>query len=55
VFEAGECGQSGFGVFVHPAVMDEPDRDGIEVVQFLAPAARGDNEAGLFEQLQVLS
>src|SRR5207247_7690007 len=44
----------GRGVLAHPAVVDEPDRDGVQEVQLLAPALLRDPEAGLLEHPQVL-
>ena len=34
--------------------MDEPDRDGVQEVELLAPAPRGHDEPGLLEHPQVL-
>ena len=34
--------------------MDEPDRDGVQEMQLLAPAPPGHDQTRLFEQLQVL-
>ena len=50
---AERCGP-GLGVLAHPAVVDEPDRDGVQEVQLLAAASPGHDQAGLLEQLQVL-
>jgi hypothetical protein len=40
-------------LLTHP-VVDEPDRDGVQEMQLLAPAPPGYDEAGLLEHAQVL-
>ena len=45
---------AGFGVFVDPAVVQEPDGDDVEKVQLLAAATTSDDQMGLFEELEVL-
>ena len=42
------------GVLAHPPVVDEPDRDGVQEVQLLPAPSPGDDEARLFQLLQVL-
>ena len=44
----------GLGVLRDPAVVDEADGDGVEVVQLLAAVLARDHEAGLFEHAEVL-
>ena len=39
---------------MYPAVVNQPDRDGVEEVQLLAPRPARDDEAGAFEDAQVL-
>ncbi len=41
-------------VLAHPPVVDEPDRDGVQVVELLATLLPGHDQARLLEQLQVL-
>src|SRR3954451_2420653 len=41
-------------VLVDPPVVDQPDRDGIEVVELLAARFPADDEAGALEDPQVL-
>src|SRR4051794_26994223 len=53
-FDAGERRRPRFGVLAQPAVVDEPDRDGVEEVQLLAAAPASDYEVRLLEHLQVL-
>jgi hypothetical protein len=40
-------------VLADPAVGDQLDGDGVEIVQLLAPRPAGDDEAGVFENTQV--
>jgi len=42
------------GVFADPPVVDQPDRDRVEEVQFLPPGAAGDDEVRLLQQAQML-
>src|SRR6478672_9967995 len=54
MLEVDERRDSALGVLVDPAVVDQPDRHRVEVVELLpAPAAR-DDEARLLEHLEVL-
>ena len=41
-------------VLAHPAVVDEPDRDGVQVVELLAATPLGGHQARFLELLQVL-
>jgi hypothetical protein len=41
LFQIAQGGGPGRGVFAHPAVVDEPDRDGVEEMQLLPPAPPG--------------
>ncbi len=43
-----------FPVFVDPAIVDQPDRHRIEKMQFLPARPARDNEAGIFQNLQML-
>ena len=52
--EADQAGRPRLGELAHPAVVDEPDRDWVEVVQLLASTAPAHDEARLLEQAQML-
>ena len=54
MFEVAQGRGPRLRVFAHPSVVDEPDRDGIQEVQLLAPASLRHDEAGLLEDPQVL-
>src|SRR5215212_605712 len=44
----------GLGVLAHPSVVDEPDRDRVQEMEFLAPSSPGYHQARLLELPQVL-
>jgi hypothetical protein len=52
--EIGECRDLSFGVLVDPAVVDQPDRDGVEKVELFSAGPSSDDEVGLFEHTQML-
>ena len=54
MFEVAQGRNPRLGILAHPPVVDEPDRDGVQEVQLLAPAPLGHDEAGLLEHSQVL-
>src|SRR5258708_1779280 len=54
VFDAAELGDPRLGVLAHPAVVDEPDWDGIQEMQLLAAAAPGHDQASLLQLPEVL-
>src|SRR5215217_8621931 len=53
LFQSGQTGGPRLGVFAHPPVMDEADRNRVEIVQLFPPPPSADNEAGLLESTQV--
>ena len=53
-FQAGKAGGPGLGVLADPAVVQEPDRNRVQVVDLLPAAATAHHQAGLLEQSQVL-
>jgi hypothetical protein len=53
-FEGAHRARVGLGVLRGPALEDQPDGNGIEVVVLLAPDAAGDDEVGALEDAQVL-
>ena len=54
MLEVAERGDPGRGELVHPAIVDESDRDGVQEMQLLAPLPPGHDQARLFQQLQML-
>ena len=52
--ELGERCRPRLGVLAHPAVVDEPDRDRVQVVQLLPAAFARDHETGPLQHLEVL-
>src|SRR5277367_3253771 len=52
--ERGQGRSGAFRVFVDPSVVNEADGDRIDEVQLLSPFLARDDEAGLFEDAQVL-
>ena len=52
--EVDEAGGPAFGELGHPAVVDQPDGNRVEVVQLLAAPSLGDDQPCLFQQTQVL-
>src|SRR4029077_20979340 len=53
-FQARESGDPGLRVFADPALVDEPDRDGVQEVELLPAAPARDHEIGLLQQPEVL-
>jgi len=49
LFQPGQTGGPRLGVFAHPPVMDEADRNGVEVVQLLPTLSSADDKPGLLE------
>src|SRR5580700_6130421 len=54
VLEAGQAGRPRLGVLADPPVVDQADRDRVEVVQFLATPSPAHDEPGVLQDLQVL-
>jgi len=54
VFEVDERGHPTLGVLVDPAVVQETDRNGVEVVQLLPADLVADDQVGFFENLEML-
>src|SRR6476620_737584 len=54
MFELAERCRPGLCVLAHPAVVDEPDGDGIQKMQLLPPSLFRDDEPRLLEHAQVL-
>jgi hypothetical protein len=52
--EIGERRHLALGELVDPAVVDEPDRHRVEVMQLLPAGTPGHDEASLFQHAQVL-
>ena len=49
LLQPGQTGSPWLGVFAHPPVIDEADRNGVEVVQLLSALSSADNKAGLLK------
>ena len=54
VLQAGEPGRPRLGVLADPPVVDQADRDRVEVVQLLAAPPPAHDEPGVLQDLQVL-
>ena len=54
VLSASSAETLAFPVFVDPPVVDHPDRNRIQEMQLLPAGPAGDDEAGIFQNLQML-